>query len=156
MYNLFLSIAQLITAVKVSWTPSSFSANSALYHQEWFGADCVIVLEWPRQSRDLNPNEHVWREMKIAVHWFVSMNRPDRSLSGSVETNCSKSNFRCAKLVLSYPKKTRGCNHCQGCWVRVWIHMSMCYFRFFFLIHLQILTYLCHYGYWVYIDERKK
>lgn len=28
----------------------------------------LTVFEWPCQSQDLNPREHLWRDLKMAVH----------------------------------------------------------------------------------------
>ncbi|KAG2460102.1 TCB1 transposase, partial [Polypterus senegalus] len=63
----------------------------------------VNVLEWPSQSPDLNPIEHLWRDLKMAVH--------RRFPSNLIELErCCKEEWaklakdRCAKLVASYSK----------------------------------------------------
>jgi hypothetical protein len=62
------------------------------------------VLEWHRQSPDLNPIEHLWRELKIAVQWRALSNLTE------LERICREEweklpKYRCVKLVASYPTR---------------------------------------------------
>ena len=41
--------------------------NKAKTTQEWLEDKSLNVLEWPRQSQELNLIEHLWRDLKIAV-----------------------------------------------------------------------------------------
>uniref|UniRef100_A0A8C4TJQ3 Tc1-like transposase DDE domain-containing protein n=1 Tax=Erpetoichthys calabaricus TaxID=27687 RepID=A0A8C4TJQ3_ERPCA len=61
----------------------------------------VNVLEWPSQSPDLNLIEHLWRDLKMAVHRRFPSNLMELE-------RCCKEEWaklakdRCAKLVASY------------------------------------------------------
>ncbi len=64
----------------------------------------VTVLEWPSQSPDLNPIEHLWRDLKMAVHQRLPSNLTE------LERICKEEwqripKSRCEKLVASFPKR---------------------------------------------------
>jgi hypothetical protein len=62
------------------------------------------VLQWPSQSQDLNPSEHLWRDLKIAVQ---------RRNPGSAEKN-GIPKYRCTKLVASYPRTLKAVIAAKG------------------------------------------
>ncbi|KAG2468183.1 TC1A transposase, partial [Polypterus senegalus] len=72
--------------------------------KEWLQDNSVNVLEWPSQSPDLNPIEHLWRDLKMAVHRHFPSNLMELE-------RCCKEKWaklakdRCAKLVASYLKR---------------------------------------------------
>ena len=41
--------------------------NTVKTMQEWLQDKSLNVIEWPSRSTDLNPIEHFWRDLKIAV-----------------------------------------------------------------------------------------
>ncbi len=64
----------------------------------------VTVLEWPSQSPDLNPIEHLWRDLKMAVHQRLPSNLTE------LERICKEEwqripKSRGEKLVASFPKR---------------------------------------------------
>ncbi|KAG2469549.1 TC1A transposase, partial [Polypterus senegalus] len=70
----------------------------------WLQDNSVNVLEWPNQSPDLNPIQHLWRDLKMVVHRRFSFNLLE------LERCCKKewaklAKDRCAKLVASYSKR---------------------------------------------------
>lgn len=72
--------------------------------KEWFRKKKVKVLEWPSQSPDLNPIEHLWRDLKIAVH------RRKPSSMAQLEQFCKEEwaklpQSKCSKLVNGHPKR---------------------------------------------------
>ncbi|KAG2463360.1 TCB1 transposase, partial [Polypterus senegalus] len=78
--------------------------HTAKISKEWLQDNSVNVLEWPSQSPDLNSIEHLWRDLKMAVHRRFPSNLMELE-------RCCKEEWaklakdRCAKLVASYSKR---------------------------------------------------
>jgi transposase len=77
--------------------------NTAKTVQKW----PQNVLEWPNQSPDFNPIEHLWRDLKIAVQ------RRSPSNLTELEDLEKLPKYRLCQACRVIPKKTRSCNHCQ-------------------------------------------
>src|SRR5205814_5659215 len=50
-----------------------FQQDNAAIHttkitKEWFKEQAFTVMEWPPNSPDMNPIEHMWRVLKAALH----------------------------------------------------------------------------------------
>ncbi len=78
--------------------------HTAKITKEWLHNNSVTVLEWPRQSPNLNPIEHLWRDLKMAVHQRLPSNLTE------LERICKEEwqripKSRCEKLVASFPKR---------------------------------------------------
>ncbi|KAG2465666.1 TCB1 transposase, partial [Polypterus senegalus] len=78
--------------------------HTAKLPKEWLQDNSVNVLEWPSQSPDLNSIEHLWRDLKMAVHRRFPSNLMELE-------RCCKGEWaklakdKCAKLVASYSKR---------------------------------------------------
>ena len=96
----------LMTSDWSEGSPSNRTATSkdtAKPTQEWLRDKSLNVLEWPGQSPDLNPIEHLWRDLKIAVQRRSPSSLTELERIGRDEReNLPK--YRCAKLVASYPR----------------------------------------------------
>ena len=77
--------------------------HKAKITQEWLRDKSPNVLKWPSQSPDLNPIEHLWRDLKIAVQqlYLSNLTELDRSYREEWE---KLPKYRCAKLEVSYPR----------------------------------------------------
>ncbi|KAG2458309.1 TC1A transposase, partial [Polypterus senegalus] len=87
--------------------------HTAKISKEWLQDNSVNVLERPSQSPDLNPIEHLWRDLKMAVHRLFPSNLMELE-------RCCKEEWaklakdRCAKLVASYSKRLEALNAAKG------------------------------------------
>ncbi|KAK3535011.1 hypothetical protein QTP70_001968 [Hemibagrus guttatus] len=72
--------------------------HTAKITKEWLRDNSVNVLEWPSQSPDLNPIEHLWRDQKMAVHGHSPSDLMEHERSCKEEWEKVPKNW-CANLV---------------------------------------------------------
>ncbi len=105
--------------------------------KEWLWDNPVNVLEWPSQSPDLNPIEHLWRDLKMAVHWFSPSSW--WSLRGPAKNgrNCPKT----AKLVASYSKRLEAVIGAKGASTKYWVKAVNTYSMYMWFIFICYFLY---------------
>ncbi|KAI3372165.1 hypothetical protein L3Q82_007018 [Scortum barcoo] len=102
--NLLQSALDLRLGRRFIFQQDNDPKHTAKITKEWLQDNSVNVLEWPSQSPDLNPIEHLWRDLKMAVHRRFPSNLMELE-------RCCKEEWaklpkdRCAKLVASYSKR---------------------------------------------------
>ena len=100
--NLLRSPQDLRLGQRLTFQQDNSPKKTAKTTQEWLWDKYLNVLKWPIQSLDLNPIEHLWRDLKIAVQQHSPSNLTE------LERICREEweklpKYRCAKLVVSYP-----------------------------------------------------
>ncbi|KAG2465915.1 TCB1 transposase, partial [Polypterus senegalus] len=102
--NLLQSALDLRLGRRFIFQQDNDPKHTAKISKEWLQDNSVNVLEWPSQSTDLNLIEHLWRDLKMAVHRRFPSNLMELE-------RCCKEEWaklakdRCAKLVASYSKR---------------------------------------------------
>ncbi|KAG2469917.1 TCB1 transposase, partial [Polypterus senegalus] len=111
--NLLQSALYLRLGRQFIFQQDNDSKHTVKISKECLQDNSVNVLEWPSQSPDLNPIEHLWRDLKMAVH--------RRFLSNLMELEmCCKEEWaklakdRCAKLVASFSKRVEAVIAAKG------------------------------------------
>ena len=62
------------SVLSTSWPQLDAPMHNARSIQKWFVENSVEELDWPAQSPDLNPIEHLWEELELRLQ--ARPNRP--------------------------------------------------------------------------------
>ena len=96
--NLLQSAQNLRLGGRCIFQQDNNPKHTAKTTQEWLQDKSLNVLEWPSQSPDLNPIEHLWGDVKIALQQHTPSNL--RELERICREEWEKlAKYRCAKLV---------------------------------------------------------
>ena len=111
--NLLQSAQDLRLGRRFTFQQDNDPKHTAKITQQWLRDKSLNVLEWPSQTPYLNPIEHLWRYLKIAVqqHSPSNLTELDRICREEWE---KLPKYRCAKLVESYPRSLKAVIAAKG------------------------------------------
>ncbi len=117
--NLLQSAPDLRLGRRFTFQQDNDPKHTAKITKEWLHNNSVTVLEWPSQSPDLNPIEHLWRDLKMSVHQRLPSNLTE------LERICKEEwqripKSRCEKLVASFPKRLMAVLNQKGASTKYW------------------------------------
>ncbi len=117
--NLLQSAQDLRLGRRFTFQQDNDPKHTAKITKEWLHNNSVTVLERPSQSPDLNPIEHLWRDLKMVVHQRLPSNLTE------LERICKEEwqripKSRCEKLVASFPKRLMAVLNQKGASTKYW------------------------------------
>jgi transposase len=102
---------------RVIFQQDNDSKHRARSVQEWLNEQPFSVLEWPPQSPDLNPIEHLWALLKRRLNGYERPPSGMISLWERVEEQWNKIEPEmCLKLIESMPNRIDAVLKAKGRW----------------------------------------
>lgn len=93
------------------------SKHRAFSVRQWLKAQQIEVLEWPAQSPDLNPIEHLWAMLKRNLNRYETPPGGITALWERVQAEWEKLEAdECRKLVESMPRRIEAVIKAKGKW----------------------------------------
>jgi hypothetical protein len=118
--NLLQNAQDLRLGRRFTFQQDNDPKHTAKRTQVWLWDKSLNVLEWLSQSPYLNPIEHLWRDLKIAVQRRSPSNLTELERIYREEweklpnTREKLPKYNCAQVVALYPKRLKT-NHFQRC-----------------------------------------
>ncbi|XDV35461.1 hypothetical protein PO909_005404 [Leuciscus waleckii] len=114
--NLLQSALDLRLGRRFTFQQDNDPKHTAKITKEWLHNNSVTVLEWPSQSPDLNPIEHLWRDLKMAVHQRLPSNLTElHQLHDAIMSIWTKISEECFQhLVESMPRRIKAVLKAKG------------------------------------------
>ena len=105
--NLLQSAQNLRLGQRFTVQQDTDPKHTAKTMQEWFQDKFLNVLGWPSQSLALNPVEHLWRDLKIAVQRcspsnLIELERICREVWEKLH-KCRRAKLEASYAIISYP-----------------------------------------------------
>lgn len=87
--------------------------HTSLAVRAWFEENDISKMEWPSQSPDLNPMEHVWARLKTNLEGKIFRNKEELKLALQEKWNAIEPQFL-EKLVASMPHRMKAVIKSKG------------------------------------------